>query len=317
MVTSSYFNDSIAAVCVKARYRLVVADLEHNRVLCLRLDIRDTPTAISFHRGKEIDRLVAFTSQEMISGWLRSLNLTMIGEKAKGVRDNPLDIIRRIELAYSCYRYGFSELATEHYIELWNSRERLSLRQNSVALSTVLLGLQRFLRSYEPARDVFARSRDQIDPRLRVTSSSDSQLVEDWIYLNAVLSENDKTLEWFDSVSAPDLVFAVRGSLIPLFVKAGRLADAGRLISEPEALLRDAFETRRSSEQRLLAHNFSKMDNSARSKIIVDQWHLRAITIIRMLMSASRMAEATYISEITRTLDSSSEMDELISRTLR
>ncbi|MBL8887098.1 MAG: hypothetical protein JNK16_10580 [Phycisphaerales bacterium] len=62
--------------------------------------------------------------------------------------------------------------------------------------------LKLLIQNYEPARKAFSEIRDKLSASLKKPSwwSSSTLDRQDWVYLNALLGEDELTLSWFDSI---------------------------------------------------------------------------------------------------------------------
>jgi len=89
---------------------------------------------------------------------------------------------------------------------------------------------------YQPAHERFAEIRNGLEPKVRGGTGSLQEL-SDWVVLNEVLTEEDRTLEWFDRVkegaAARGELEKVRFRLQDLLIERGRWADLGYLHPEP------------------------------------------------------------------------------------
>lgn len=125
--------------------------------------------------------------------------------------------------------------ANPEFLWLW---QHVYARGDPAVYTHLIESIQRLCREYPPAMDVFAPLRDALNERVESVDATTVEL-EQWIVLNRMLGQNDRSVSWFDRARKdPARAARPREYQIWLFdalVEAKRYADAGMLLSDPVA----------------------------------------------------------------------------------
>jgi hypothetical protein len=137
-------------------------------------------------------------------------------------------------------RGKFDEATTE-YTWLWNNMVKAEPAMIGVHGSFLAGDIGRLISQHEPAREAFAKIRDEAEARLQGKNKSWEDL-DDWIVLNETLDQTDKTLAWFDRIKGQEggaqTIERYAFRLERLLAESGRLGDLGRLEKDPMGKLR-------------------------------------------------------------------------------
>ena len=285
----------------------VQVDVDAESELAKRLEIRAMPTIVAFKNGEEKDRIVGYRDPKGLLEWLGGLarGETDLDRLQRSVVDPEHDVRGRMSLARALSQAGRKDEATEELVWLWQNMARVEPAMNGVRLSYLAGDIKSLTGSHAPAHARFVSIRDALESA-NLAGSAGSRL--DWIVLNALLGEQERTLGWYDAVkwdpaSAAEIE---RGAhhLIELLVERKRWADVGRIYRDPLAELarRHAMTTlprgaeippeRLTQLQETMARHFR--DNAA--------------LLAGCLRAAGRATEAEALEREALRLDPSNEM---------
>lgn len=198
------------------------------------------PTVIklAWRDGREIDRIcgcadgpATVTWLDAVAGGRTQADLHRDGLAARG----GFDVTGWLELVklHDCANRPYAAYEAARF--LWDTIPKASPGDRDVRLSRVAhdLGVLA-LRDAAVKAEVVAL-RDALDP------GADAASLEAWVALNRVLSDDDRTLAWFDSRRGqPDpkgLVASLAPNVFFLLVERGRWAEAGVVIDDPAGWL--------------------------------------------------------------------------------
>jgi len=276
-----------AEVCewIERKALAVQIDIDTDREVARALNVLAVPTTIVFRAGKHEDRVAAFQDAAEISAWLSTLERRQA--KPDGhLRDSSA------KMALDDQRY---DEATKGYVWLWNNIPGFDGAYETgwmgVRQSFMIKDLESLVRSHPPAHAAFSALRDASGtaaPAFDLTDWFGPRI--DWLVLNRVLAQEDRTLEWFNSVKAdPRYAPVIEHCAILLLapLKEGQhWADIGRLFANPLATLAELRE-------------FFSVEENFREEVVVLYAGLRA---------AGRRADAKAVREEAVRLDPSDKM---------
>ena len=201
--------------------------------------------------------------------------------------------------------------ATEEFVWLWNNIDRVDPAMGGVRVSFMAGQIEKLVAAHGPARRPFEELRDAAGAAADAGRGSERQR-RDWIVLNGILGDEDRTIGWFDRVkadpdAAPALARIARFLLEPL-KRRGRWADVGRLYAEPLeelALHYRAFETATGPlmQKRLGDERFARLPD-----VNAKLFRTGAAELVASLRAAGRAADADAVRQEALRLDPSSEM---------
>ena len=285
----------------------VQVDVDAESELAKQLEVRAMPTVIAFKGGEEKDRVVGYYDPKALLEWLRGLTRgeTQLDRVRISVGDPNRDMKGRFSLARVLLQAGRKEEATEELVWLWENMARVEPAMSGVRLSYLASDIQGLIESHPPARAEFARIRDVLDA---VTSGGMPAARLDWLVLNGVLGEHERTLDWFDAVkgdpaNAAELEMGAH-HLIELLVERQRWTDIGRLYRDPVAEL-----TRRHKMGVLPTGGAIPPEMLATLRqVMANNFREHAALLLRCLRAAGRSTEAESLEAEALSLDPSDEM---------
>jgi hypothetical protein len=290
---------------IERRAVAVQLSIATEREVARTLNVRAAPTAIAIRAGKQEDRIVGFRDATELSEWLDAL------EKRTTKPDGGLRH-SAAKIALDEQRYGD---ATTGYVWLWNNIPGfdnvyevgwMGVRQSGLADEVGSL-----VRAHPPARLAFAAIRDASGvaaPALDLGDWFGPRV--DWLLLNRVLGEPERTLEWFDGVKADPRYASVleHGArlMLELLEERQRWADIGRLFADPLARLEEAHARMRFGAP---DPDAKQSEMSARlHRLRVARFHDEVAVLYAGLRAAGRRSDAKALRTEALRRDPSEEM---------
>jgi len=229
--------------------RAIQIDVDQQSDVARRRNIRSMPTVIAFQRGKELDRIVGARGPAELIEWLEGVlreerNADRIRAQVTSTeaQTGKKDIRGRLDLASALLLSGELSAATQEYCWLWNHMLEHDEAFIGVRLSFMTFDMTALAESFQPAREAFTALREQTAVRLSSAAPRATDRV-DWIVLNRVLDDNDRTLVWFEQArtdpSALRLSAAAVHELEELLLSRRRWSDVAIFYPDPIASLQE------------------------------------------------------------------------------
>jgi hypothetical protein len=226
----------------------------------------------------------------------------------------------RLDAAEELSKAGRYDEATTEFVWLWENIDRVDPSMEGVRVSFMANEIRGLVDKHDPAKARFAGIRD------RAASLADADLTTaklrfDWIVLNEILSEPERTLAWFDAVKTDERYAFVLDRcafrLVKLLKERGRFGDIGRLHKDPVATLVKQHRARLpppditadpgpnvpETIQPLMRQILQMLLDQLPRKVIED-----AAFMVKCLLVAGRPAEADAVEREAHRIDPSEEM---------
>jgi len=281
-------------------------DKDPKRAEALRIEAM--PTMVVYKDGKEIDRSTGFMTADQLVTWLtdvkqgktkaaaREETIKKLREKAgnRAGPDGKIDIRAILNTARELSR-SEPELAAAEFEWLWDNMLEHQPSMVGVRVSFMAGDMQRLAASNVPAKERFKKLRNATEETLR--AKTDPELRGDWIALNRVVGDEDRTLAWYDRVkddrkSAPEIERNAY-SLNQLFRARARWRDLGLLTRQPEQ------EARRSlTINDHVPANMPKEHADSFRKMTEDRARTDVIQLYVGLLAAQRDKDAASVADL-------------------
>lgn len=292
----------------------VRVDIDDDPELAVALNLRSAPMVLAFKDGVEKDRLPGFREAAGLLMWLISLG----GVKTpfddaihRGTGDLEHDMHARSSLANALLQEKRYDEATRHYVWLWDNIARVEPDMSGVRTSFMAGEIATLVAAHAPAREAFAAIRDTTGAAADADPSSDD-LRYDWVVLNKVLADDDRTLAWFDAIkrgpSWQDVARRGGRQLVEILRARGRLADIGRLYRDPLKELDFLHSTVVDQPTGIMSEMFGKELLATMQKVVWTQFRASVGELHASLRAAGRDAEAGQVHAEALRLDPSDEM---------
>jgi len=143
----------------------------------------------------------------------------------------------RLDAARELAKQGRFEEAAVEFEWLWDNMEHVEPDMSGVRVSFMAGDIGELVGKHPPARERFTQVRDRTAALADADLPSGAGRRFDWIVLNEILSERERTLAWFDGVKDDEryatVVDKVSTRLVPLLKSHNRLRDIGLLYRNP------------------------------------------------------------------------------------
>jgi hypothetical protein len=269
------------------------------------LSVKWVPTVIAFWSATENDRFVGFRSEIELISWLDRLRK----EHHQPARQlNPEhDMHARLSLAKTLARHELFGEALRHYLWLWQNIAEVDPRMNGVRLSFMAKDIRSLVDAHPPARSHFEAIRHELSGSV----GTDPSKTLEWCVLNRILDEENRTVDWFDSIKNEahrnSSIERVAPLLFDLLKEHGRLADLGWLYRNPLAALNRKYTIAMS---RVQTHAEGTLPRELRGlqELAATRFRDAAVLIVASLRAAGRNDEAREAEKEALRLDPTEEM---------
>lgn len=285
----------------------IQVDVDAEPATAKQLDIRAMPVVIAFREGIELDRSVGLKQPTELLSWLDGLlrRETALAKLRVEAAQQPAGMMGRMSLARTLASSGNLDEATEAYAWLWEHMLENEPAMFGVRASFMLAEIVDLCSRHASARARFAALRDAAAPR--PDDALDSDALMDWMLLNQILGEQEKTLEWFDRERArltvePKRNRMLENILVPLLIEKERWADAGALYEDPVS----AVKERHQIIEQVAGVRPTAMDDVTFADVrrqVVEQFQNTARQVHRCLAAAGRLEDAAKVASAARALD--------------
>jgi thioredoxin 1 len=242
------WRDENVVKWIKKNGLAIQFDVDKQRELAQSLEIQAMPTIIAFRRGEEFDRVVGLRDADDLLSWLEGVKR---GERAVDVLlkkadqaahgDSSMSMQERLQLAQTLAQSGENERALKEFVWLWDHMLEHEPAMVGVRGSFMASDMEQLAGRYAPAKQRFAAMRDALKDKLDDPAGAWNNLA-DWVVLNRVVGDPDRTLAWFERVKDdPDSRPAIKRvsfRLERLLEERGRWKDMALLFDDPLEKLR-------------------------------------------------------------------------------
>lgn len=181
-------------------------DVDKQPDLSKALRIEAMPTMVAFKNAEEIDRVVGYKGADDFLVWLEAVKK---GERSGDKALKQLEEIKsgktklssreRMELLKTLVRINKLDEATEQYAAFWESSKN-EAGMGGVRGSFLANEMEQLAERHPPAMTKFREIRDALEKTFESDMDRSPQAQADWIVLNEVVGESNRTLDWFDRI---------------------------------------------------------------------------------------------------------------------
>lgn len=297
-------------------------DVDQHGETAQRLKITALPTIIAFKDGAEFDRVVGYRTAEQMSAWIEGMMLGKKGEGADGQADavagfgempkltpEETALLGRMDAAKQLLTGGKRDEALAIYKELWSEIPETAPKLLPVRGSLLAMDITVLAASDAPTREHFAAVRDALEPRVQTGRASPQEL-DDWVVLNSVLDDEERTLAWFDNVKEDPrrarAVDSVANRLRSLLQEHARFGDLAPLLPNPPAFLDQQRDIRRVASAQESRGNPEMAEEAGRRDEVA--FRELAGTMYAGLLAANRDQDGAKVAARARKHDPSGAM---------
>jgi tetratricopeptide (TPR) repeat protein len=282
---------------IKENAIAIQVDVDKDESTAASLKITAMPSLVVFKdKDDEVDREVGYQDSDELIAWLISTNggVTSMDKMQKALelskgKGGEQEVDARYKLALAQFDSARYADSLENYVWLWQNMAKLVPAMVGVRGSFMSSDMENLAEKFPPAKARFQQLRDE----------AEKNELDDWVTLNEVVGENDKTLGWFDKYkNDPAQAQRLRNisfKLEPLLVSKGRWADAALLFKDPMAALHEKYKF-----AQLVAQQAKDLNPFPKEASIV----------YACLLAAGRDAEAEKVATESLQLENTPEMRE-------
>jgi thioredoxin 1 len=197
MMEKSTYTDPGIIDWFKASAVAAQFDVDKEPQTAVRFKIPAMPTVIVLKGGEEVARKVGYQSAADMKDWLESVKAGKVAADAPPVNVDGMSMQERIQNAQELAENGKNAEALTEYLWLW---ENIVLREpamSGVRGSFLASDIRNLASQYAPAKDAFVQVRDRAEAVLKTEDRTYRDL-DDWLVLNQIVSDQDRSLAWFD-----------------------------------------------------------------------------------------------------------------------
>lgn len=313
------WRDEKVSAWLSANAIAVEIDVDKERNLASELKIEAMPTVIALREGgQEFDRIVGYRNPSEFLAWMEGIGRgekaidaikKRAGERAGG--SEKVNIKARLDLARGLQQSGKADEAVDEYAWLWRHMLEYDPAFLGVRRSFMALDMARLATRNEGAKKRFTDLRNEAERAIEEEKVSADDLA-DWIVLNRIVSDNKRTLTWFDGVKDDahwkPMLERITYHLEDLLVKDKRWADLGKLYSDPMGLLQREQEMRQMTSKRPLPQGIDEETRKQMEEMPLRMFRNNAGRLYAALLAAGNEKEARRVAERARELDNAPGM---------
>ncbi|MCC5787812.1 MAG: thioredoxin family protein [Phycisphaerales bacterium] len=297
-------NPELAAF-IREHAIAVAVDVDQERELARELGIRAMPTIIVFREGEDFARVTGYQTPAQMLAFLEAAKRgEAIGEEelrdlAQRARE---DVHARLDLAREQVHQGKLDEAAENYAWLWDNMVERA-QWSGVRISFMAGDMRRLADEHAPAKRRFTQIRDREEEKLRAGEASIDDL-DDWIVLNQVVGDDQRSLDWFDRVNddehGRETIQRVSHRVDGLLRRHGRWVDLGRMFDNPTLRVQRDLQShlRMFNELRANAELDGFMEEVEALGVVNDLLGRDLSTIYKSLLAADRVDDAIAVREL-------------------
>jgi tetratricopeptide (TPR) repeat protein len=227
--------DPLVENWIKENAIAIQVDVDQEREIAKKLHVNSMPTIVVFtdsDYNKEFDRESGYKKTGDFLDWLKGVKLgkssaSALEDEASKVigKGGSAEVQARYNMARHLLNAGKYPEATEQLVWLWRNIPKEDPPMIGVRGSYMVAEMKQIVSQYPDAKPQFDELRSEAE-------KSDNR--SDWVELNGLFGEHDKTLAWFDSVKdKPEqekTLERIDFILEPILIKNGRWADIGNFL---------------------------------------------------------------------------------------
>lgn len=278
----------------------VQVDVDAEGATASRFDVRAMPTLVVLRDEAVLDRSTGARSASALLEWLDGVLAGRTELQSMEETLDPNDPSDRLALAQKLLEGNQLAEAEGHLEALWLHGHEWQPGWIGVRMSYLVSEIETLISRSPHALETFTAIRDRLTPQL----TADEPL-RDWLTLNTLLGDQDRSLAWFDTVkSAPPAWLHAEHELFDLLVEAERWADLGRFLRAPlEELERQRFIAKEMEKAAKSMPDAGDLAEIGRARV-----RDCAKTLIRALHAAGRADDVKAVRDDARLHDASEAM---------
>lgn len=188
----------------------IQVDVDKEPELAEHLKIKAMPTVIVMKNEEIVDRVVGYQTAEELLAWLGDVKegKTALRPPEDVQAGGKVNIEEHLRYAQKLVNSDRLDEATKEYVWLWENMLAHQPSMSGVRVSFMAGDMEELAEEHEPAEQRFRELRDATEARLAKefpkegTSPVGRRLRTDWIALNGVVGDEERSLKWYDEQRA-------------------------------------------------------------------------------------------------------------------
>lgn len=235
----------------------VQIDVDKRKDIAQKYGVTGMPTIIMFRApsyDKPFDRVIGFLTPPEMLAWLKAANqgkkhADVLRESAKATigSGGAPEVKARFQLAQQAFADKNYDSTADELAWIWKNIPKEAPQLMAVRGTAIAQQMQSLVALNPASKAKFKPLRDAIEPDAMKGKSA--AMMDDWMTLNDVLGEKDRTLKWFDKVKtdkASQGILAKGGfRLVDVLISSNRWKDVIYVYPDPKATLKRSVQLRK------------------------------------------------------------------------
>lgn len=238
------------AVCVQV-------DVDKRKDIAKKYDVSGMPTIMMFRAPdyeKPFDRVIGYLTPPELLAWLKAVNqgkkhADVLRDTAKAAigKGGAPEVKARFQLAQQFAADRNFDATADELAWIWKNLPKEAPQLMAVRGTGIARMMEEIVKMHPAAKAKFKPLRDSIEADAMKGKSP--SIIDDWITLNEVLGEKDKTLKWFDKIktdkSQQANISKAGFKLVDVLISSNRWKDVSYVYPDPKATLKRSVQLRK------------------------------------------------------------------------
>lgn len=224
---------------MKANGVMIEIDADKQPDQVRKFSVSGFPTMIMLRDGSEVARQAAYMDAKRFLIWLDASKSGKVPPIVR-VDRSAKDLVSQIQVVRDIIMLGRLDAATDDLTWLWQNMAKVQPDSVGVRLTALASDMQNVAMRDEAALKAFSKLRDELEPRVK-GGTVDRETMIDWVVLNRVVSDEERTIDWIDqAVVRPDasaVLEPVSFLIVDTLIARRRLADVARIHANPSSAM--------------------------------------------------------------------------------
>lgn len=239
MDKTTWRDDKVVA-WVKSKGVAIEIDVDKEPKIAEQFNISAMPTMVMLKGGGEIARTIGYMDAKRTLNWMDKAISGKADEIARVDRVSK-DMQAQLQIARELVFKGHADAATDDFVWLWQNIASIDPSMAGVRVSFLANDMTSLAARHPKAKEAFTALRDHAETAAAGRDASLSSRT-DWIVLNRVVGDEQRTLAWFDQEKSKDTASATFASmsylLEPILVENNRLDALPLIYADPIASMK-------------------------------------------------------------------------------
>ncbi len=304
------WQDEKVVAWVKDHGVAIQVDVDKDQKIAGDFQIAAMPTMVMLRGGNEISRKVGYMDGARTLKWMEDASTGKATAETPGAPEPSGGVQERMQGAREMSQSGKPNEATKEFVWLWQHMLERQPSMVGVRGSFMANDMRALAARHAPAKEAFTKLRDEVDAKLKTEDRTFADL-DDWIVLNRIIGDEDRTLAWFDRIKADadaaETLSRESFRIEPILVEKGRWSEVPLIYPDPSGALQDQqriseYMAEMDKEHKKLPDN---LDEKTKQDLLDQPWEpFRERTAVLYVgyLAAGKDDEAAAIMEEARGL---------------